>query len=77
MTDTRVSWDQEADAIYIQLSDAEVASTVSLSSTVYIDLDANGDPVGLEVLRVDESILAALRNLPHTATLRDLLGIAA
>lgn len=77
MTDTRITWDQDADAIYVRLSDAEVASTIALSTTVYIDVDDNGNPVGMEVLRVDSGIFAALKNLPETATLRDLLRSAA
>lgn len=77
MTDTRITWDQDADAIYVRLSDAEVASTIALSTTVYIDVDDHGNPVGMEVLRVDSSIFAALKNLPETATLRDLVRSAA
>ena len=77
MTDTRITWDHDADAIYIRLSDTEVASTITLSSTVYIDVDAAGNPVGLEVLRVDSNILAALGDLSDIATLRDLIHRAA
>ncbi len=76
-TDTRITWDQDANAIYVRLSDAEVATTVTLSTTVYIDVDQDGNPVGMEVLRVDSSIFAALKNLPETATLRDLIRSAA
>lgn len=77
MTDTRITWDKEADAIYVRLSNTEVASTIALSNTVYIDVDTAGNPVGVEVLRVDSSILAALRDLPDIATLRDLIHRAA
>ena len=77
MTDTRITWDHDADAIYIRLSDTEVASTITLSRTVYIDVDAAGDPVGLEVLCVDSSILAALGDLSDIATFHDLLHRAA
>lgn len=77
MTDTRVTWDKEADAIYVKFSDAEVTSTIVLSTTVYMDVDGLGNPVGLEVLKVDTSILAILRDLPNIATLRDLIHQAA
>lgn len=77
MTDTRVTWDKEADAVYVQLSTSEVASTIALSNTVYIDVDIDGNPVGVEVLRVDASILAALSGLSDIATLRDLIHRAA
>lgn len=77
MTDARITWDQDADAIYIRFSDTGVASTIALSGTVFIDVDAAGDPVGLEVLRVDSNILAALGDLSDIATLRDLIHRAA
>lgn len=73
MTDTRITWDQEADALYVRFSDEEVATTISLSNTVYIDVDLDGNPVGMEILRVDSSILATLNDLPDTATLQDLI----
>lgn len=77
MTETRITWDQEADAIYVRFSDADVASTIAISTTVYIDVDEAGNPVGMEVLRVDSSIFATLKNLPDPATLRDLIRTAA
>ena len=73
MTDTRITWDQDADAIYVKFSDADVASTIALSNTVYIDVDQAGDPVDMEFLRVDSGIFATLKDLPDTATLRDLI----
>lgn len=77
MTGTRISWDQDADAIYVRFSDADVVSTIALSSTVYVDIDQDGEPVGMEILRVDASIFAALKDLPDSATLRDLIRHAA
>jgi uncharacterized protein YuzE len=77
MTDTRITCDQDADAIYIRFSDTDVASTIALSNTVYIDVDQDGNPIGMEVLRVDSSIFAALKDVPDTATLRDLIRNAA
>lgn len=73
MTETRIIWDQEANAIYVRFSDDEVASTIALSHTVYIDVDVIGNPIGMEVLRVDSDVLNALKELPHKATLRDLI----
>lgn len=77
MIEPRISWDQEADAIYVRFSDEDVVSTISISSTVFIDIDQAGDPVGMEVLRVDSGIFATLKNLPDSATLRDLIRSAA
>lgn len=77
MTEPRLTWDMDADAIYVQFSEEEVASTIALSDTVYIDVDHAGNPVGMEVLRIDSSIFATLKDLPDTATLRDLIRHAA
>lgn len=77
MNDMRITWDHDADAIYVRLSDAAVDSTIALSNTVYLDVDLEGYPVGMEILNVDSNVLAALKNLPETATLRDLIQTAA
>lgn len=68
---------QDANAIYVRFSEAEVNSTIALSNTVYIDIDDLGNPVGMEVLNVDSDLLATLKGLPATATLRDLIQTAA
>lgn len=52
-------------------------STIALSSTVYIDVDNAGNPIGMEILRVDSSIFATLKDLPDSATLKDLIQHAA
>lgn len=77
MKGTQITWDQEADAIYVRFSDEEVVSTIALSSTVYIDVDNAGNPIGMEILRVDSSIFATLKDLPDSATLKDLIQHAA
>ena len=77
MTEPRITWDQDANAIYVQFSEEPAVSTIAFSSTVYFDLDEAGDPVGMEILRVDSSIFAKLKGLPDSATLRDLIPSAA
>lgn len=77
MTDARITWDQDANAIYVRFSDADVAATLALSDTVYIDVDANGNPIGMEVLRVDFDIFATLKNLSGNPSLKDLIANAA
>lgn len=77
MTDTRITWDQDADAIYVRILDANVAATLTISDTVYIDVDHAGNPIGMEILRVDSDIFAALKNLSDTPTLKDLIHSAA
>ena len=77
MTSAQISWDREADAIYVRFTDEPVESTIALSTSVYIDVDANGNPVGLEVLKADANLISALQGLSNSATLRDLIAAAA
>jgi uncharacterized protein YuzE len=46
----RAEYDREADALYVRFSDAAVAETVEVDDYRIVDLDADGRPVGLEVL---------------------------
>lgn len=47
-----VTFDAEADAAYIQLGDAPVARTVDHGGRVLVDVDADGQPVGVEIIGV-------------------------
>lgn len=73
MTSPTLTCDREANAVYIQFSDAEVAETVGVSESVYVDMDSNGEPVGFEILHAEPSVLAHIPELPDTAALRDLV----
>lgn len=75
--DTKLTWDKDAGAVYVQFSEEDVATTIALSTTVYIDIDQHGNPVGMEVLRADSGLIATLQALPDTATLSDLIHSAA
>jgi len=68
-----LTYDPDANAVYIRFSDHEIAETVELSDNAYIDLDADGDPVGFEILNADATSLAMVPTLPDTASLRDLM----
>ena len=46
----RLSFDQEARAAYLQFSHAAVAETIEAATGLLIDVDHNGDLVGIEVL---------------------------
>jgi uncharacterized protein YuzE len=50
--DVRISFDEEADAAYLTLSDAAVAETDEVADGIHIDYDAASRPVGIEVLSV-------------------------
>lgn len=77
MTDAQITWDKEARAIYVQYLEATVERTIAVSNTVYIDVDCDGNEVGIEILGVDADIFSALEGLSHSATLRGLLRKAA
>jgi uncharacterized protein YuzE len=58
-----ITIDKEADAAYIyfkEISEGEVAKTISLNDSINIDLDAEGKTLGIE-------ILDASKNLPRAA----------
>ncbi len=50
-----VTYDPEARAVYITLRDDTVAVTREITDTVLLDLDADANLVGIEVLDVDEA----------------------
>jgi uncharacterized protein YuzE len=50
----RVEYDRRADAIYIRLREAEVASTRELQDNLIVDVDADGRTVGIELLFVSD-----------------------
>jgi len=45
-----INYDPEADAIYIQLRLGEVDDTLQAGKYVFVDVDVNGVPLGLEIL---------------------------
>jgi uncharacterized protein YuzE len=69
-----LTYDPDVKALYIQLTDSEVLETVELAKGVYLDLDADGQAVGFEILNADETLLSSIAALPETATLKDLLS---
>ena len=46
----QIDYDPQADALYIQLREGEVDDTLEASKYVYVDVDENGVPLGLEIL---------------------------
>lgn len=60
----RVTFDQEADALYVRLDKSHVGETEEIRPGVMIDLDERGEVVGLEVLRAGERLsLAELKRM--------------
>lgn len=66
-----VEYDEDEDALYVYLSDAEVTSTQELDDLRIIDRDANDQVVGIEFL--DPSDGVDLRDIPHRTQVEKLL----
>lgn len=49
------SYDPIAKAMYIMLKDTKVAGTIRPDRNLSLDLDAKGDLVGIEVIRVKQA----------------------
>jgi uncharacterized protein YuzE len=47
----KVTYDQQADALYIELDDAPVADTVHIDRGTLVDLDHQGGLIGVELIR--------------------------
>lgn len=69
----QLTYDPEANALYMRFSDNEIAETLEFSESVYVDVDADGIPVGLEVLDASSSLLTGLPGASDTAALKDLM----
>jgi uncharacterized protein YuzE len=48
----KLEYDLNAGALYVRLSDAEIARTAEAGDNAAVDLDARGDVVGIEVISV-------------------------
>lgn len=50
----KLEYDRRADAIYIRLKEAEVATTRELQDNLIVDLDEHGRLLGIELLFVSD-----------------------
>jgi uncharacterized protein YuzE len=50
----RLEYDPEADALYLRLKKGRVSETVEIAENVFVDLDAGGEPLGIEILFVSK-----------------------
>ncbi len=46
----QIDYDPQADAIYVHLRAGEVDDTLTVGQYIYVDVDADGVPLGLEIL---------------------------
>lgn len=63
--------DPDVQALSIKLSGSDIVETIEFSRCVYVDIDAEGQAVGCEVLNADSALLAKVLPLPDVSTLRD------
>jgi uncharacterized protein YuzE len=73
-----VTYDSEVDATYVQLSDATVATTEQFGESLAVDLDATGEPVGVELLMAPATattttLAPLVRAYPDLSVIENLL----
>ena len=73
MPSPTLTYDAEANALYLRLSNHDVAETLELSRSTYLDVDADGAPVGFEILHADPELLAGVSSPPEETLLRDVV----
>lgn len=72
-----VTYDPEVKALYLHFVDTDVVETVELAKGVFLDVDAVGGAVGLEILNADTGLLASLPAPPDTMNLAAWLRTSA
>mgnify|MGYP002635176949 FL=1 len=46
----QIDYDPQADAVYVQLRPGDVDNTLTVGQYIYVDVDEEGVPLGLEIL---------------------------
>jgi len=46
----KISYDPEADALYIRVKEDEISNTIELRENIIIDLNPKGELIGIEIL---------------------------
>ncbi|TVR63386.1 MAG: DUF2283 domain-containing protein [Candidatus Competibacteraceae bacterium] len=57
----KLEFDTQADAVYLELTEAEVEESREIQPGIIMDYDAEGQIVGIEVLYVSKRAETALR----------------
>ncbi len=58
--------DRDVNALYIKLRPGKVAQTIEVTTTIYVDLDADDAPIGIEFTNADD-FLPFLRDQADSA----------
>jgi uncharacterized protein YuzE len=48
----KIDYDPQADAMYIQLKDGEIEDTLEVGKNIFVDVDKDDVPLGIEILFV-------------------------
>jgi len=67
-----VTYDPDADALYVRLSDAKVSATKTLNDLRLIDVASDGVVIGIEF--IDASGGVDLRDVPFRPKVEKLIG---
>ena len=59
----KVHYDPEADILYIVTKEGPVDNTIPADDDIYIELDENGNIIGIEIWRASTNILENLTNI--------------
>ncbi|MEK6936281.1 MAG: DUF2283 domain-containing protein [Nanoarchaeota archaeon] len=52
----KITFDKDADAVYIELSEGEFASNKKIDKDTIIDLDKDGNILGIEIINASKRI---------------------
>jgi uncharacterized protein YuzE len=64
----QVRRDPDINAVYVQLREGKVHRTEEVEDAVYVDIDADGNPIGIELLHAEDA-------LPFVQKHRERFGI--
>jgi uncharacterized protein YuzE len=53
----KVEYDRESDILYIKFKDSEIKDTRMLSEDAYIDLDKDGNLIGIEIWKASQNAI--------------------
>jgi uncharacterized protein YuzE len=70
----KVTYDVQADALYIELKDLPVGETDELSPGIVADYDSNGNIIGIEVLAASKRVTLPQR-VEHDVVLSSNIGL--
>ncbi len=56
----KVEYDDESNILYLKLREGKIVETRLLAEDVYVDVDENGDILGIEIWNVSRNIIEEL-----------------